>query len=178
MILSMKAVFSIFLLFSISFFTHAQASPPKASPPKASPPKASPPKASPSKASPSKTEIAAMKRAIIRNDINQVKNILDKGFNVNTPGIRNWTPLIYAAYYGRYEIADFLLKRGADPNLRGKYGETALIEASCEGRGGAKMVQLLIDKGAKIDIVDVYGYVALDYARASSRHSIIAILKK
>ena len=122
------------------------------------------------------TPVQQMKSAIIANNIQKVEKLLNEGFGVNTPGIRNWTPLIYAAYYGRYEIVKLLLARDADPNLRGKYGETALMEASCEGRGTSEMIELLIQSGSGVNLADHSGNTALIYASRSGHDHIVEIL--
>ena len=51
------------------------------------------------------------------------------GANVNSRGSRG-TPLFLAAGEGRLNAVRYLLDEGADVNLRGEYGNTALTEAT------------------------------------------------
>ena len=59
------------------------------------------------------------------------------------------TPLIIAARHNHYEIAEYLIKRGADVNGKGEAWYTAIFCAA--GRGDEKMVKLLLDNGAKVE---------------------------
>lgn len=57
--------------------------------------------------------------------------------------------LIVACGHQNLEHVISLLGQGADPNYRNVHGETPLY-AACEG-GSMKIIQWLLDKGAKID---------------------------
>ncbi len=57
------------------------------------------------------------------------------------------------------EIMSLLLDRGADANLGGQYGQTALMEAN-----SAEKVKLLIAHGAQLNTVDEQGETALIHA--------------
>jgi len=55
-----------------------------------------------------------------------LKNGADINYQSNTGGS---TPLIVAAFSGRVVMVQFLLSQGANPNLKNKWGRTALEEA-------------------------------------------------
>jgi len=70
-----------------------------------------------------------------RNDSHLLDSMFKAGANVNfqsvawnTKGFRQEatlsTPLIYAAYIGEEELCDYLIKHGADPTLKDKFGFT------------------------------------------------------
>lgn len=64
--------------------------------------------------------------AIKFDRVNMVKLLIDKGANVDQEYFyehRHLTPLCYAAYLGRTQIAKILIKAGADLNLRNPLGQ-------------------------------------------------------
>ncbi|HQM73974.1 MAG TPA: tetratricopeptide repeat protein [Candidatus Saccharicenans sp.] len=88
-----------------------------------------------------------LQKAIQKGDIKKVTELLDKGANIN-----EWnfgTPLIMAASSGKLEIAKLLIERGADLNVIGQNGWTALGCAAAEGH--SEIVDLLISKGADVE---------------------------
>lgn len=102
-------------------------------------------------------EFAAL---IYKKDLKGIKELLAKGVDVNlrheTMGT---TPLIVAcSLEGTYEIVEFLISKGADIHIIGSYdGRTALHWASANSK---KTVELLLDKGAKVDVKGVDGMTA------------------
>lgn len=55
-----------------------------------------------------------------------LKLLLSKGVGINDPDNTGITPLMASVYNYDSDIAEFLLKSGADPNLKDKSGKTAL----------------------------------------------------
>jgi len=91
--------------------------------------------------------LTPLQKAIQKGDIKKVTELLDKGAKIN-----EWnfgTPLIMAASSGKLEIAKLLIERGADLNMIGQNGWTALGCAAAEGH--SDIVDLLISKGADVD---------------------------
>ncbi len=90
--------------------------------------------------------------AASRSDINAVKELLDKGADVNEKNaLHGGTALKAASSAGRVEIVKLLLDRGADVNLEsGNMGWTALSAAAWFGHHDVAM--LLIERGADINI--------------------------
>jgi hypothetical protein len=66
---------------------------------------------------------------ISRNRLDLFQYLLDHGFNVNVQDNAKMTPLMYAAWDSRKEMVEGLLKAGAQPNVKGRFGETALCYA-------------------------------------------------
>jgi ankyrin repeat protein len=99
--------------------------------------------------------------AVKSNDVARVKELVQKGVNVNTLDMNGDAPLIQAAYEGYTEIVKLLLEAGADvsaidPGMKA----TALHAAAYAGRTGA--AQLLIAYQIEIDKQGPYnGYTAL-----------------
>ena len=66
--------------------------------------------------------------------------------SVGEPNENGWTPLIYAARWGHFELAATLLQAGADPHARTRDGRSAL---SCARDGGhTRVITLLETAGA------------------------------
>ena len=66
-------------------------------------------------------------RAMKKSDYKQVEYLLNNGTDVNaycTAG-KDWTPLMVAAFYGNVQLAEILLKHGADPSVSNIQGHNA-----------------------------------------------------
>ena len=61
-----------------------------------------------------------------------------------------------------FKIVELLLSAGADPNARGKYGESALIVAA--GAGLSEAAELLVRSGADVNSQDEDGRTAYSFA--------------
>jgi cytohesin len=104
-----------------------------------------------------------------------VKYLLDLGSDPNGRGWWGTVPLVEAvggiSEYGRAgpgrEVVELLLARGADVNLRGSEGSTALFSASADGM--TECVQVLLAAGADPDIPDDEGRTALMAAASCKR---------
>jgi hypothetical protein len=107
-----------------------------------------------------------------KGDVAVVKQLLDKGADVNAKNRYNSTPLFFACDRGHLEVAKLLIERGADMNVKDNfYNATALswamnkkhndlveymivkgVDATDAFRGSIqnndqKMFQLILDKG-------------------------------
>jgi len=76
----------------------------------------------------------ALHDAAAKGDIKTVKELLDKGGDVNEKGRADRTPLMTAAYYGNFDIAKFLIEKGADIEtaivfLEGRYSDKSAARA-------------------------------------------------
>jgi ankyrin repeat protein len=105
-------------------------------------------------------------KAINENDLNEVKNAINQGANINAQlekyedyGNPGWTPLMAATASNTLEIVNYLLDKGADISLRNSNGSTVL-DLACR-RGRLKVVTLLLEKGADIHTKDNDGHTPL-----------------
>ena len=55
--------------------------------------------------------------AIEQNDIKSVRNIINKGVDINQPTSGGLTPLCWAAYLGRYDVAKLLIENNAEVSI-------------------------------------------------------------
>lgn len=86
------------------------------------------------------------------------------------------TALFHAALQGHPHCVRTLLDLGADPNTSTTFGMSVLA-AAAEGEGGGDIVQMLIDKGAKVDAPDHDGVNPLMRARNRGKADVVKLLE-
>ena len=97
--------------------------------------------------------------AISNNDKDKLQDMMAHGWNVNSSGKDGMTYLYYAVFTDNYKMTEFLLEKGADPNLLSKlvspdgdYTKNALpIETACYSEHNIKFLKLLIKYGANVN---------------------------
>ena len=77
---------------------------------------------------------SALHQAVLKNNAEIVRLLLGNGADIEMRARDEFkgTPLIWAAYWGLYEMAELLLDEGADVNGSDSYGSTAMDAASVE----------------------------------------------
>lgn len=95
------------------------------------------------------------------------------GANVNSRGASG-TPLFLAAGEGRLNAVRYLLDEGADVNLRGEYGNTALTEATYYGH--VSVIKELVMHGADVNVLSTDG-TPLDIAIGRNNVAVVELLK-
>lgn len=58
--------------------------------------------------------------------IDVAKVLIKKGLNPGQKTDKNWTPLHVAARYGHWQLVQYFLSVGVDPDIRNSDGKTAL----------------------------------------------------
>lgn len=118
-------------------------------------------------------------RAIVENDINEVKTILDE----NTIDIDNileekygTTALTIAAWFNRTAIIKYLILRGAEIDKFDAKGNTALMLAVKNINYSA--IALLVDAGADILLKDKFQLNCIDKARIRGFNILTEFLEK
>ncbi len=121
------------------------------------------------------TEDRPLIEAIKVGSLVGVKNAIAKGANPKgSPGSK-YIPIQEAAYYGHEDIIDLLIEHGADINIKGKKGYTALHWAAI-GIGNPGLVKLLISKGADVNATNDDGYTPLHTSVENGARKIAEIL--
>jgi len=103
--------------------------------------------------------------AVRYQNIPIVNLLLEKGSNVNITDDQYSTAISVAASRGKYRMVEFLLSKGADPNLQDRYGKTPLhyvtetLDQSNSQEGDDKLINtlrvLLLDKKINVDFQDI-----------------------
>jgi len=100
-----------------------------------------------------------------------------KGAIVNAPDSDGTRPLHWAVRADELEIADLLLKAGADATAQNRLGLTALNLAATNGNGA--MIRKLLDHGANANEVEKSGETILMVAtRSGNADAVRAILER
>lgn len=89
---------------------------------------------------------APLQYATLKNLVEVMKKMLEKGVNVNSLDNTGETPLIMTFMNWSFATADFLLQHGADPNIPNSNNETPLLIAVFSDK--VSFVRLLINNGA------------------------------
>lgn len=112
--------------------------------------------------------------------LDAIKELLSRGANPNTQGIRGETALYLAAGNGKVEAVRALLAGGADPNLATREKRTPLHAAAQKGE--LDTVKALITGSALVSPLDNRGRTAIDlaelYASGPLQSQIISELVK
>ncbi|GFY75388.1 ankyrin-1 [Trichonephila inaurata madagascariensis] len=104
-----------------------------------------------------------------------VKVLLENGFEINA-GSKDTTdtPLHSAIYYNHLEVSQFLLSKGADPNIRDQQGRTSLHVAA--SRGSTDLVEILVDEKADVFIKDSKNMSVIELAVLFNQFNVVKLL--
>lgn len=103
----------------------------------------------------------ALHLAAMKDDLNTVKYLVEKGVEVDVKNKYGATPLHVASIRGNLEIAQFLLDHGADVNAQVVNGLTPLNWATIHDH--LAMVKLLLDHCADVNIKEGESDAAYDF---------------
>jgi len=114
-------------------------------------------------------------RAALSGDTTTMKLLVSRGADPNLPTLAGTTPLMAAAgvnwvvaqtytesLQARYDAVALCLELGADVNAINSMGLTALLGAV--NRGSNDIIELLVKRGARLDVKDKEGRTALRWA--------------
>jgi ankyrin repeat protein len=111
---------------------------------------------------------------------NEVKDMIDKNpYTINDRGPHDF-PLIWYTAIGKQklDIAEYLIGKGIDVNANIR-GRSALSE--CARRGHAELTELLIQKGADLNMVSVSSFfpgTPIQIAKSRKQDKVVAVLRK
>ncbi|RPI19675.1 MAG: ankyrin repeat domain-containing protein [Acidobacteriales bacterium] len=93
---------------------------------------------------------AVWEDAIKRGDVQYVRDMLDRGTDVDVRDRHGQTALMLAAHAGHREVVEVLIGHGANLNTTAKYGLSALMLALVAGH--ADVARLLADAGTDLSL--------------------------
>ena len=108
------------------------------------------------------------------DNLNEVKNLIRKGANVNARD-RWGIPFLLRALPRHQEIAKYLITNGADVNTKTSDDNTVLMRAAHYGL--FDLVKFLVQNGADINIVNDNNDTALSIAQGRGHNNIVDFLK-
>lgn len=92
-------------------------------------------------------------RAIEKNEISKVKELIENGIDINVKDMINRTPLTAAVEFNRFDILKYLIKKGAKVKISDGHRTPLTIAAQ---NNNIKIMKLLIENGADIADVNMY----------------------
>ncbi len=109
-------------------------------------------------------------------DIVGVKEILSRSPEIAIDAVddQGYTALYRASFYGRTQVVDYLLKHGANANMRDGDGKTPLHAAALRGYG--KITRLLLAEMENVNVQDMLGTTPLLSAAASGSADVLKAL--
>jgi ankyrin repeat protein len=118
--------------------------------------------------------------AIKRGDVQDVRNLLDRGADVDARDRHGQTALMLAAHAGRRDVVEALIAHGANLNTTAKYGLSALMLALIAGH--TQVARLLADAGTDLSLRGTgapgfAGKTAYDLAAERDMRELSALLK-
>jgi ankyrin repeat protein len=117
-----------------------------------------------------------IRRSIESGNLPIIKTMLSYEFkNINLQDDKGITAFRTACAYGYDDIAMFLLEKGADPNIQGKDGYSALIRSVTNFKSTTVSTLLLCDN-VKLDLQDNDGNTALHHACQNKLINIVHLL--
>lgn len=118
----------------------------------------------------------ALARAVDNEDIDEVRDLISKGENVNgkDENYDKITPIFIAVENGDTEIVRLLLDYGARVNVRDSNKQTPLMRIDDDAT--AELVDILVRAGAKLNLSDNEGSTALIYAAGHASTEVLKAL--
>ena len=118
----------------------------------------------------------ALSIAVLKNDCNTIKQLLQSGADVNKADMKGETPLYWAALYGHTECVKLLLAApGIDVNMADKWGYTPLYGAAFFSH--TEIVKLLLAApGIDVNMAERDGDTPLIWAASNGRTEIVKLL--
>lgn len=107
------------------------------------------------------TTTSQIKKLIKADDLKTISQLIANGLDINTTFKGQSTLLHFAAEYGKYDIAKYLVDKGANLNLQDNAKNTPLMVSTSVFSQHDSISVLLINQGANLNIVGSSGSTAL-----------------
>jgi ankyrin repeat protein len=110
--------------------------------------------------------------AAAEGDVDQVKDLLGAGSEVNVPDAQGWTPLHFAAQASSAAVAELLIQAGAEVDATDHHGNSPLYRAVFNSRGDGSVISILRKAGANASHSNSYGVTPLSLARSIGNYDL------
>lgn len=111
------------------------------------------------------------------SDPKLLRALLDRGADPNVRDrLLGWSALHYAVRDQKLEMVATLLERGANPNEEDVFGDTPLWRCVTDSSPSARIMRLLIDKGADPAKPHMMGISVLELAMSLENGAVVAAL--
>jgi ankyrin repeat protein len=108
-------------------------------------------------------------------DLGKVQQLITDGADINSKNKLGETLLELACKNSRTSVADFLLTKGVKPDIIG-YNGFSVLHRACGEEGYLHIVELLLSKGATVDIKNDEGTTPLHTAAAINNEAVLKYL--
>ena len=108
-------------------------------------------------------------------DLQSVNKLIDAGAEMESPGPGDFTPLLFAAQNGHFEVVRALLKEGADCNKMSTVCHCGALALASQN-GHLEIVGDLLEAGVDVDQKDFEGPTALMQASLCGRLDVVTLL--
>jgi ankyrin repeat protein len=112
--------------------------------------------------------------AAANGELHEMRDLLDRGADVNARNLFESTPLILCSSQHDPEFLRLLIDRGADIDAKNRDGVDALIRAASSGR--LESVRLLLDRGADLSCRNHRKEPVLTVAAAQGHADVVRLL--
>lgn len=111
-----------------------------------------------------------------KGTVKEMKSLLKENPTaINSVNTEGYSLLVLATYRGNNEVAEFLVKNGADVNGTSNYGSPLMAAVV---KGNTEIAKLLLEHKADTSIADPSGNTALIYATIFKKYEIAEMLVK
>jgi hypothetical protein len=117
-------------------------------------------------------------RAAMRNDLTEVKRLLDAGSDPNEGTFQGFSPIFLPVMYQNLDMLRVMVAKGGDVNSRDRVGSTLLMWAAFNEEGKTELVSELLKLGADPNIKNKSGETALTWAMRRGQTPVVDLLKK
>jgi uncharacterized protein len=130
---------------------------------------------------PGRSGVTPLGAAAFRGNVGVVDTLLAHGADAKIADRTGKAPIVYAAAFGFTAIVSRLIAAGVDPNARYGNDLTALMWAAGHDDGAGlrdieAVIELLVERGAQLDLADNRGRTALMIAAENGHATVVELL--
>jgi ankyrin repeat protein len=121
-------------------------------------------------------DVARLSAESYLRNIDNVKDLLKFGADIESPDREGYTPIMFASNAGDARIVKLFIESGANVNAKANDNSTPLMFAS--QRGFDEITKILLDAGAEINARGNHGLTALGFASQNGHLKVKKLLLK